>query len=73
MAMAFWFKRPQNLYLKNEFINWADFLNADSDALIFGKIDILPFNFFECWESTVVRICILNNSKYQKEKTTTIF
>ena len=24
------------LYLKNEFMNWADFLNADSDAIIFG-------------------------------------
>ena len=24
------------LYLKNEFMNWADFLNVDSDAIIFG-------------------------------------
>ena len=24
------------LYRKNEFMNWADFLNADSDAIIFG-------------------------------------
>ena len=24
------------LYLKHEFMNWADFLNADSDAIIFG-------------------------------------
>ena len=24
------------LYLKIEFMNWADFFNADSDAIIFG-------------------------------------
>ena len=24
------------LYLKNECINWADFLNAESDAMLFG-------------------------------------
>ena len=24
------------LYLKNEYMTWADFLNADSDAIIFG-------------------------------------
>ena len=35
MAMAFQFTRPWYLlYLKNEFLNWADFLNAD--AIIFG-------------------------------------
>ena len=26
----------ESAYLKNEFMNWADFLNADSDAIIFG-------------------------------------
>ena len=26
----------KSAYLKNEFINWAGFLNADSDAIIFG-------------------------------------
>ena len=25
----------KSAYLKNEFINWAGFLNADSDAIIF--------------------------------------
>ena len=26
----------ETLYLKNKFMNWTDFLNADSDAIIFG-------------------------------------
>ena len=35
--MAIACMRPQYLfYLKNEFMNWADFFNADSDAIIFG-------------------------------------
>ena len=38
--------RPQNLlYLKNEYMNWADYFNADSDAVVFGKTDILLFDF----------------------------
>ena len=29
--------RPQNpLYFKNEYMNWADYLNAGSDALVSG-------------------------------------
>ena len=29
--------RPQNLlYFKNEYINCADYLNADSDAIVSG-------------------------------------
>ena len=27
----------------NELINWADFLSADSDAIIFGQTDIFDF------------------------------
>ena len=38
--------RPLNLlYLKNEFMNWADFLNADSIPIIFGETDMLLFDF----------------------------
>ena len=33
------------LYLKNKFMNWADFLNADSDAIDFVQTDILLFDF----------------------------
>ena len=46
MAMVFEFMRPQNLlYLKNEFLSWADFMNVGNDAIIFGWIDILLFDF----------------------------
>ena len=38
--------RPQNLlYLKNEYMNCADYLNADSDAIVPGLTDILLFVF----------------------------
>ena len=38
--------RPQNLlYLKNEYMNCADYLNADSDAIVPGLTDILHFVF----------------------------
>ena len=37
MVMTFYYKRPQNpSYLKKEFMDWPDFLNADSDATMFG-------------------------------------
>ena len=37
MAMAFWFIRPLYLlHLKNTLINCADFLNANSDVVVFG-------------------------------------
>ena len=46
MAMAIQFTRLSNLlYLNNEFMNWADFLNADSGAIIFGQMDIRLFDF----------------------------
>ena len=32
------------VYLKNELMNWADFLNADSDVIIFGQNDIVLFD-----------------------------
>ena len=32
-------------YGKSEFMNSADFLNADSDTIIFGYTDILLFDF----------------------------
>ena len=31
------------MYLKNEFMNQGNFLNADSDAIIFGQTDTLLF------------------------------
>ena len=38
--------RPSNLlYLKNVYVNWADFLHADCDAVIFGKTNIALFIF----------------------------
>ena len=45
MAVAFQFMRPENLYLKNECMNRADFFNVDSDAVVFGQTDILLFDF----------------------------
>ena len=45
------------LYLKIEFMNWAVFLHADSDAIIFYWTDILFYVFditFKCWESNAV-------------------
>ena len=44
----------KSAYLKNEFINWAGFLNGDSDAIIFG------FNFlsFKCQGSTTVVLLV---------------
>ena len=46
MGMVFQFMRPGNLlYLKNEFTNGADFMNADGDAIIFGQTDVLLFNY----------------------------
>ena len=30
---------------EDEFINGVDFLNADSDAIIFGQTDIVLFDF----------------------------
>ena len=32
-------------YFKNKFMNWADFLDADSNAIIFDETDILLFDF----------------------------
>ena len=29
------------MYLKSEVMNWADFLHADCDAIVFGYIDII--------------------------------
>ena len=47
MTMTFQFMKPWNLlYLKNEFINWAHFLNADGDAIIFYYFTLtLLFDF----------------------------
>ena len=36
---------PKSAHLKNEFMNWADFLNTDSDVIIFGLTNILLFHF----------------------------
>ena len=33
------------LNLLNEFMNWADFLNADCDAIIFGKTNVMHYTF----------------------------
>ena len=30
---------------KNEYMNWGDYLNADSDAIISNQTDILLFVF----------------------------
>ena len=47
IAMAFQLMRPQNvLYLKNEVMHLNDLLNADSDTIIFGQVDILLFDFY---------------------------
>ena len=35
--------RPLNL--QNEFMNWADFLHADSDAIMFGKTNTILYIF----------------------------
>ena len=49
----------KGIYLKNEFMNWADFFNADIDAVIFGQTDIPLSDLFKCWGSTVVVLVIL--------------
>ena len=37
MDLTIWFMRRNNLlYLKNEFMNGAEFLHADCDTIIFG-------------------------------------
>ena len=40
----FTLSRIGTLRVKNEFLNWADFLNADSEAMIFGETDGLLFD-----------------------------
>ena len=37
--------RPQNLYLKNEYLTRADYFDVDSDTVVFGWTDILLFDF----------------------------
>ena len=40
------FTRLENLlYLKNECMIWADYLNAKNDAIVSGETDMLLFNF----------------------------
>ena len=45
MAVTFQFMRRENLYLKNEYMNRADYFDVDSDAIVFGQINILLFDF----------------------------
>ena len=33
------------MYLKNDYMDWDDYLNADSDAIFSGQTDILLFGF----------------------------
>ena len=44
-------------YLKNEFINWAGFLHANSNAISFGYTDIVLYIFdFKCQSTAVVLV-----------------
>ena len=38
--------RPENLYHKNELINWADFLHPDLDAIRFGYTETVFYIFY---------------------------
>ena len=50
-------------YLKNKFINWAGFLNVDSDAIMFGFYSL----YFICWGSTAVVVLVfLEDAEIEK-------
>ena len=45
MTMVNFHETLESAYHKNQFMNWADFLNAGSDVIIFGQTDILLCDF----------------------------
>ena len=58
IGVAIDFMKPKNLvFCKNKFMNWADFLNADNDTILFGKTDILLFDFQMQGSTAVVLFC----------------
>ena len=46
-------------YLKNKFVNLADFLNVNNDVIIFGQTDIQLFDFKYRGSTAVVLLVLL--------------
>ena len=55
MDAAIYFMKPQNLL--NVFMNWNDFLQADCDAIIFGRSNIISISLtFKCQLTAVLLV-----------------
>ena len=52
-------------YLKNKYLNQADYLNADSDAIFLVRLIFYSLSF-KCWGSTAVVLLVydLNSLKF---------